>query len=481
MQRALQIQTQLLRWKRLPLAAIALALLVLGLTLALTTTNLRATIRTQILNQDGEILQAVARLQQLEEETGDEWLGSWADPGEQFNLVLKIARLPGVLGIRLYTPAGAFTNSFPAYVPEQSLPAADLASLRTGHSASHFRSGQSLAAVDLVAELTSPEEPPREVPILEVNVPLFAKDQLRLLGVAQFIIDGQSIAAEYAQLDQRLVARALLEFSIAGGLMVFGLWFAFRRLQRVQAAMVRQTERLALANQELALAARTSAVGAVTSHLIHGLKNPLSGLRGFVQSHVAGQNVEGDADWRAALATTDRMQALIAGVVRVLEDQQSLGGYEVSLREVVEIITARLSPIARSAGVHFHARLSSDGMLGNRHANLAILVLENLIQNALQATPEGKLVRLEVHTSGENVSCEVHDQGPGFPPDLRASLFQPCRSTKAGGSGLGLAISRQLARNIGGEIDLVNSSSAGCVFRLALPLKLLLPAFQTAN
>jgi hypothetical protein len=66
---------------------------------------------------------------------------------------------------------------------------------------------------------------------------------------------------------------------------------------------------------------------------------------------------------------------------------------------------------------------------------------------------------------------EVQDEGPGLPPQVAERLFAPCISSKKGGSGIGLAISRQLAKHLGAELDLKQSSSEGCAFRLVLPLQ----------
>jgi signal transduction histidine kinase len=63
----------------------------------------------------------------------------------------------------------------------------------------------------------------------------------------------------------------------------------------------------------------------------------------------------------------------------------------------------------------------------------------------------------------------VRDQGPGIPEAVRARLFEPGPSTKEGGSGLGLAISRQLARHLGAELELAETSPRGSVFRVRLP------------
>ena len=110
-------------------------------------------------------------------------------------------------------------------------------------------------------------------------------------------------------------------------------------------------------------------------------------------------------------------------------------------------------------------------VLSNRDANLVMLILENLIQNAVQATPAGKSVRLTVADAENGLVFEIADEGSGLPENVRASLFSPCRSTKPGGSGIGLALSKQLATQLGAELSLQTSTPQGSVFRLILPVQ----------
>lgn len=465
MEKVLQMRQQFLRSRRLPALVIGLTLAILGLAIGWSCLHLREKIREQIANRDGENLYAVSLLQQYSEDTGEERVSSLDDPAEQFNLMMRISRLKGVLGIRLFTPAGAFFNAFPAYISEAELPAQELGKLRNLKPVSHFYPKGRLEEVDLLAQAKD-----APVPLLVVDIPLHSKGERRLLGVAQFIIDGESIAREYAELDRHLFVQAAIAFLVGGGILAVALALAFRRIQQANRLLTERTESLLRANQELALAARTSAVGAVAAHLIHGLKNPLSGLQTFVSSRLEDQPATPDSDWHEAVATTQRMQNLIGEVVRVLEEQQAVGDYEVSLEELVEIISGRMLPVARSAGVRFAAESAAgEGSLSNRDANLILLILENLIQNAVQATPAGKAVRLSLARAGERVLAEVRDEGAGFPASLQEHLFMPCRSTKPGGGGIGLAISKQLANHLGAVLELKSSTSQGCVFRLSLP------------
>lgn len=396
------------RW--VPALVIGLALAVLGGTLAWSALDLRARIHSQIVQRDGEILDAVTLMQHLNDQAGGETIASLADPGEQFQLALKVSRLRNVLGVRLYSADGQSLNAFPAYITEAALPASDLAQLRNLQSVSYFSAGARMQDQDLLAETNS-----ATTPLLFVDVPLRADDNQHLAGAIQFLMDGSGVARQYATLDRDLALKFSAAFIVAAGILLAGLGLALRRVQRANQQLAERTGNLLRANRELALAARTSAVGAVASHLIHGLKNPLSGLRNFVRAHNAEKSNGSDTEWQTALGTTQRMEELINRVVRVLQEQLSGVEYEVSVAELAGMLAQKAKPLADSAGVRFETKVLLDRAFSNRESDLILLILENLAQNGIEATPPGGNVELVVAGDDAAVNFEVRDQGPGLP------------------------------------------------------------------
>jgi signal transduction histidine kinase len=162
------------------------------------------------------------------------------------------------------------------------------------------------------------------------------------------------------------------------------------------------------------------------------------------------------------------MQAMIEQVVGVLREEQSGAHYEVTPAELEELVRGRVQPLARARGVNFAVVRQTDANLPNRVANLAALILTNLVENALQATPAGKSATLAIRRSSEDVLFEVRDEGTGFPADT--PLFMPCRSAREGGSGIGLALCRQMANHLGADLELASSTPKGCVFILKVPV-----------
>ncbi len=97
-------------------------------------------------------------------------------------------------------------------------------------------------------------------------------------------------------------------------------------------------------------------------------------------------------------------------------------------------------------------------------------VVLNLAINAIDATPEGGVVRLEARASDRGVLVVVSDRGPGIPEDLRSRVFEPFfsgRNDRPGG--LGLAISRRIAEEAGGTLEARDATGGGAAFHLDLP------------
>lgn len=94
----------------------------------------------------------------------------------------------------------------------------------------------------------------------------------------------------------------------------------------------------------------------------------------------------------------------------------------------------------------------------------------HLIQNAIDASKPGAPIRVNVRREGRNVRVEIADKGIGMSAAfLRNELFRPFRSTKAGGFGIGAYEAREIARGMGGRLDVISREGEGTVFTALLP------------
>jgi len=98
-------------------------------------------------------------------------------------------------------------------------------------------------------------------------------------------------------------------------------------------------------------------------------------------------------------------------------------------------------------------------------------VWTNLLDNAIDASPEGGEVEIRTRREGGRIIVSFTDHGPGIREEDRERIFEPFFTTKPPGSGtgLGLDIARRLVELAGGEIE-VRSGADGTRFSVSLPL-----------
>ncbi len=97
--------------------------------------------------------------------------------------------------------------------------------------------------------------------------------------------------------------------------------------------------------------------------------------------------------------------------------------------------------------------------------------LENLIDNAIQAMPDGGKLTVRTYRDGKDCVIEVSDTGVGIPDDVIDQIFRPYFTTKPNGTGLGLSQVERTVRAHGGHIDVESQPDKGTTFRIYLPVR----------
>ena len=101
--------------------------------------------------------------------------------------------------------------------------------------------------------------------------------------------------------------------------------------------------------------------------------------------------------------------------------------------------------------------------------------IRGVVQNALDASPPGAVVSLQVTVdSQENLArLRITDQGPGMPAEVLARVGEPFFTTKEPGKGMGLGmfLTRNVIDRLGGRLELESAPGAGCTATIFLPLE----------
>jgi two-component system sensor histidine kinase CreC len=214
----------------------------------------------------------------------------------------------------------------------------------------------------------------------------------------------------------------------------------------------------------------------VSQLLAHELKSPIAAIRGAVELLPD----ETDAGRRARLETniaaeSERLQRIVEGVLNLARaenrdrlDEVERIAFDALVADVLDTRAARLA--ARE--LRLDTRLAPAEVSGNRF--LLRQAVANLIDNAIDFSPTGGTLTVELETVDGGARLRIRDRGPGIPDYARPRLFERFYSTPRPdsgerSSGLGLNLVREAARLHGGDIVLDNHPEGGAEARLDLP------------
>jgi heavy metal sensor kinase len=210
----------------------------------------------------------------------------------------------------------------------------------------------------------------------------------------------------------------------------------------------------------------------------HELRTPVSVVRATAEVTLS-RDTRDETEYREALAIVGE-QARRVG--RLVDDMLVLaradaGGYplrpvDLYLDEVVADCRRAVDVLATGRGVAIRAAPSAEIPFRGDEDLLRRLVL-NVLQNAVQHTPAGKAVAVEIQHDPANISIRVHDEGPGIPAGDQQKIFdrfvQLDAARRGQGTGLGLPIARWIAEAHRGTLVLEKSGPDGSTFCVSLP------------
>jgi len=291
-----------------------------------------------------------------------------------------------------------------------------------------------------------------------------------------------SLAVASGDLDQRTGIRGQDEvgqMAAVFDLMTFRLRRRTAQAARLHAETVLRSEELEEANvrlqqaqQQLVQSEKLAAVGQLTAGIVHDVKNPLAVIRGLTEEV---QEQLGDDSPHSSQLQTIRDNATRANtIVSDLLKFARLSNPEMHHQNLQDTVLSALrltDYLARRGKVKIVAEPSAQPVMTVYDAQQIEQVLVNLIQNAIQAMPNGGTLRVRVGQTPEWVEVDVADTGVGISAKNLGRIFDPFFTTKppGEGTGLGLSVSYGLVAQHKGRIDVRSEVGKGSVFTLRLP------------
>jgi signal transduction histidine kinase len=231
------------------------------------------------------------------------------------------------------------------------------------------------------------------------------------------------------------------------------------------------------ARNELIRQERIATIGRLSSSIVHDLRNPLAAVYGgaemLVDTELAPQQTKRLAGniYRASRQIKELLQELLD-----VSRGKTEGAEQCRLYEVAAAGMDAVRPIADARRVDLVLDIPRDIELPLERARMERVFL-NLIGNAIEAMPDGGIVRIGAIVNNGSVEVSVQDNGPGIAASIRERLFQPfVTAGKKNGLGLGLALSRQTVLDHGGDMWVHSDAAAGTTFSFRLPVTHPVPA-----
>jgi two-component system NtrC family sensor kinase len=229
--------------------------------------------------------------------------------------------------------------------------------------------------------------------------------------------------------------------------------------------------------QRLSQSEKMSSLGQMISGTAHELNNPLSSVLGFVQLLEGSPSADEKTARRLELIRreAERCQRIVQNLLAFAR-QRPPEHRRLSLNEIVDSVVSLMGYQLRTSGIRVSTELDSSlpPIEGDPHQLQQVFV--NLLSNAMHAIHEGGnegTIRVVSQVRpGEGVRVEIHDSGPGIPPEVRTRIFDPFFTTKGEGkgTGLGLSIVYGIVSSHGASIEALPSETGGACFRLSFPL-----------
>jgi signal transduction histidine kinase len=253
---------------------------------------------------------------------------------------------------------------------------------------------------------------------------------------------------------QRFELALVVTFAIAAALAAVSLWTRYRRAQ--------ERER----NEYLD---RVTTLQETARRHAHEIKGPLTAAR---------LELERFADLARAGATAEQLRHAKESVeeelerlVRFTREFSSFGGLgkPVLRRESLGQLVEEFCATFANAWPSLHLEETGGDAIVCVDRDMLRQVLVNLCTNSARAAREGGgRMTFTIVKHGPRVALDVRDDGAGIPASMRARIFDPYVTTRPPGEGmgLGLSISRKVLLDHGGDLELVESSEKGTMFRI---------------
>lgn len=220
---------------------------------------------------------------------------------------------------------------------------------------------------------------------------------------------------------------------------------------------------------------KLAAAGQMAARIAHEINNPLAGIQNSLR--LVGRAVPQEHRYYHYLDKIDHEIERIAQFIRLMLDlhkPNKPSNHHFQVDECIQEVIALMKLEAQKRNVEIAGETKGAAVMVDFPENHLRQILYNLIQNAIDASPQDSLVYVTAAVNQQQLIIIVKDQGSGIPDEVRPHIFETYFTTKSGstpgGIGLGLPVCKNLVEARQGSIECDSKLGQGTTFRVTLPL-----------
>jgi PAS domain S-box-containing protein len=220
--------------------------------------------------------------------------------------------------------------------------------------------------------------------------------------------------------------------------------------------------------EQVELRERLTALGEMSAGIAHELRNPMAVISGYL-TLLSKKNDSADQETIRSIANEINGMNRIIGDLLTFARPASLNRVKVTIKDM---ITSCLAAVLQAKGEN--SRIETILNIADVEVSVDEVLMRqafsNLLQNAVEAMPDGGTLTIEAQTN-RDLKIAIRDTGNGIPSDKLKKIFLPFFTLKDTGVGMGLALVHKIITSHGGRVDVASTEGQGTVFSIMLPLR----------
>ncbi len=243
--------------------------------------------------------------------------------------------------------------------------------------------------------------------------------------------------------------------------------------ERLEELVEERTRELREIQEKLLASERLAVMGQFSGSISHEIRNPLSVIAGSVyflkrRFQAGDEKVLNHLD--KIQKQVDYCSSTIDSILRLTRMEP----LELELVDLVEILHSSVDSSNIPESIALNWELSLDGMQVMADPGQLRMAFKNVMQNAIQAMPDGGSLTLSLRKAAYNnkdhTEIRFSDTGPGIDPDKLERVFEPLFTTRAKGIGFGLPIVKMAIEKHGGSVEAEANEDEGATIIIRLPI-----------